>query len=606
MRSNKTREKSHLFSNSWFMLTLVFRASPSKVFLQFGIHLLITFFYNFVYTVWFLRRAVELITGGGSFGSFLLLLGGLVCAKLFTDFVQHWYFEYYNEQQNLRVESYINRLIFAKAAEMELACYENPEFYDKLKRAGDTVSEELFREVMYNLSSTFSAFITAISISVYIVSVDPRILLVALVSFAMMGFSWVRNRLNYRQDKEKTSNERQKDYIKRTVFLKDFAKEIKTTNMFDVLQEQFRQAVERNRAIYKKYGWKFTLFDMLVEFVSGLLPNIGGYAYACYRFLVLHNLAIADFSVLLSAITRFKRQMGNLTEFFSTAHKQGLYIQNLRELLEYEPSLQGGGVEPPAMESLEFRGVSFRYGEGNEPVLQNISFTIRKGERIAIVGHNGAGKSTLSKLFLRLYDASEGEILLNGVPLREFDLAQYRRKFATVFQDYQIFSLPVTENVLMREYAGEDTQSVEDALRRSGAQKKVETLPNGIHTLLTKEFDDEGASLSGGEGQKVAIARLFAREFEIALLDEPSSALDPVAEHQMYESLFEATKDKTVVYISHRLSSAALSDRVLVFEEGELIEAGSHGQLMRDEGKYAQMFTMQAQNYRAAGGKVTE
>ena len=202
---------------------------------------------------------------------------------------------------------------------------------------------------------------------------------------------------------------------------------------------------------------------------------------------------------------------------------------------------------------------------------------------------------------MRLYDVTEGEILYNGKNIKEYNLLSYRDRFASVFQDYRIFAMTVAENVLMQETDENNIPLAEKALTQSGVMNKVETLPEGVNTLLTKEFDDEGASLSGGETQKLAIARLFAKNFDVAVLDEPSSALDPVAESKMYDALAEGTKDKTVLYISHRLSSAANADRILVFREGKLIETGNHQELMEKGGEYCEMFTLQASGYREEG-----
>ena len=280
-----------------------------------------------------------------------------------------------------------------------------------------------------------------------------------------------------------------------------------------------------------------------------------------------------------------------------------MWVQNLRDFLEYEPKLKGGEIEPEDFESLEFKNVSFRYDGQDEYTLKNISFKINKGETFAVVGHNGAGKTTLSKLIMRLYDVTEGEILYNGINIKEYKLAEYRNKFASVFQDYMIFAMTVAENVLFEEVNDENRERAKKALEMSGAYAKISSLPEELNTLLTREFDDEGALLSGGEAQKVTIARIFAKDFEVAVLDEPSSALDPVAESKMYDSLIEGTKGKTVFYISHRLSSATRSDKVLVFSHGELIEYGTHEELMNLGGEYCEMFTLQASGYREEDGE---
>jgi ATP-binding cassette subfamily B protein len=278
--------------------------------------------------------------------------------------------------------------------------------------------------------------------------------------------------------------------------------------------------------------------------------------------------------------------------------KHCLWVENLRKFLDYEPQIKSGELIPGDFESLEFKNVSFKYTEDMDYIIKNVSFKIENGETIAVVGHNGAGKTTLSKLIMRFYDVSEGEILYNGVNIKEYDLLKYREKFASVFQDYKVFAMTVAENVLTEEVTDENREVAVNALKMAGAYKKIGKLENKENSLLTKEFDSDGVQLSGGETQKVTIARLFARDFSVAILDEPSSALDPVAESKMYDALMEGTKGKTVIYISHRLSSATASDKILVFNKGELVEQGSHEELMAKNGEYAEMFTLQASGYK--------
>ncbi|MBR5438018.1 MAG: ATP-binding cassette domain-containing protein, partial [Clostridia bacterium] len=210
---------------------------------------------------------------------------------------------------------------------------------------------------------------------------------------------------------------------------------------------------------------------------------------------------------------------------------------------------------------------------------------------------NGAGKSTLVKLLLRFYDPTEGEIFYNGVNIKEYDLSSYRNCFGAVFQDYKNFALSVFENVIGHECNDEEKEKAKKALMQAGIWEKISSLPEGGDTVITKEFNKDGIGLSGGENQKVSAARLFAKDFQFAVLDEPSSALDPIAEYKMYEELIKATENKAVLYISHRLSSAVLSDRIIVIGEGKILQQGTHGELMKQEGSYKEMFTLQASSY---------
>ena len=263
--------------------------------------------------------------------------------------------------------------------------------------------------------------------------------------------------------------------------------------------------------------------------------------------------------------------------------------------------LQAAKKKADSFESLEFRDVHFTYPGAKKPSLKGLSFKISNGETIAVVGKNGAGKTTFVKLLLRFYNPDSGVILYNGTDIREYDIASLRERLATVFQDYKVFALTVNENVLCRETEYEnDEENVDNALKLAGIFERIMKMPDKKETVFTREFDEKGTGLSGGEQQKLCAARMFAKQFDLALLDEPSSALDPIAEYKMYESLIEATKDKTVIYISHRLSSAVLSDKIYVFEDGRVSECGTHEQLMADGKGYCEMFTLQASSYKDA------
>jgi ATP-binding cassette subfamily B protein len=285
--------------------------------------------------------------------------------------------------------------------------------------------------------------------------------------------------------------------------------------------------------------------------------------------------------------------------------------------MRFEPQIKDGITEIPEFESLELRNVSFSYEfsahpkyrfhdedykapkkEDGKNVLRNVNMTIRKEDKIAIVGYNGAGKTTLIKLIMRLYDPTEGEILYNGVNIKNYEPNAYRRMIGTVFQDFKIFATSIAENVMNGDYRESDRETVLSALKAADFTDKLDTLEDGINTHLTREFNNKGTNLSGGESQKIAISRVFAKNYPIVIMDEPSSALDPLAEYNLNQSILHNTEGKTVIFISHRLSTTRIADKIYMFDTGSLIEEGSHEELLSMNGKYAEMFRVQSEKYR--------
>lgn len=594
----KKKKKAHIFKNTAFMLGCAIKCAPFSLFMIYFSYILENVYYAVVVNVMLLETALSIIEGNGSFQEFAIKITVLILGKLLVDLIGYINVYTIRIKFEIKCESYINSLIFKKAQEVELGCYENPEFFDKYNKATWVVDQGGFKRIIEGSAWTLGSVFSLVLLIFYLISIDPILLLFLICPVLVMGFRVVKNRLELEKEEAMTPYEREKDYVRRTILLKDFAKEIKTTNIFVVLEKRFRSAIDKNIGVIKQYGWKIAVVECISDYFAEIIPVTGGFLYGCYRLIIVGDIPISEFSVLVSAITTCRNKLNQLAYYFAMQQKHCLWVQNLREFLDYETKIQSGEIIPDEFRSLEFKNVSFKYTEDTDYILKNISFKLEKGQTIAVVGHNGAGKTTLSKLIMRFYDVTEGEILYNGINIKEYDLLKYRERFASVFQDYRVFAMTVAENVLTEEVTKENKELVVNALKLAGAYDKIGALPNKEDSLLTKEFDQDGVLLSGGETQKVTIARLFARDFDVAVLDEPSSALDPVAESRMYDALLEGTKGKTVIYISHRLSSATRSDNVLVFNKGVLSECGSHEELMKKNGYYCEMFTLQAAGYK--------
>ncbi|MBQ8183145.1 MAG: ABC transporter ATP-binding protein [Clostridia bacterium] len=609
MKKEKTKEKKEKFEtlkNVLFAVKILRECAPwyltARIASMFGYW----FFTGFVQEIWFLKSILQIIEDGGTFKEFVTVVVIFALAGVLGKAL-HNGFDYIISSKVKIFYKNLNKKIFDKAVNVDMACFENPDFFDKYKRATEIITDDHYDWFGYYFAVLFAGGITGVFIIWYVVSIDPGILLILLFALPVVAVQALKGKIEVKKDKEMTLHKRSKAYVKRIIYLKEYSKDMRTSSIFDVLHTRYANAVEHNREIIKKYGYKIAFLESMTGFFGQALPVAVAYAYATYRYAIKKNLALANFSVIMTAMSNLRDVVNDLGNALSTIKKESLYFGNLREFLSYESAVVGGSKEAEELETLEFKNVTFTYPGSEKETLKNLNLVFNRGETTAIVGQNGAGKTTFVKLLLRFYDPQEGVILYNGVDLREYDLQSLRSRLATVFQDYKVFALSVAENVLCKEIEGEsDRSNVLDALKNSGADGIVDSLPQKENTVLTREFDETGVGLSGGEQQKIATARMFAKDFDLAILDEPSSALDPIAEYKMYEKLLEATKDKTVIYISHRLSSAVLSDKIYVFGDGTVQESGAHDELINKNGIYAEMFTLQASNYKNDEGSVNE
>lgn len=602
----KNRIKVHALSDNFYFLKLLWKINPKRVVFSF-----VEQFFSFGEWAFFSVVFMKYLFGAAEFGrSFAQTATFIVIAMLVilvTTGFQIWMKERYVPCTNPELYEKLNGMLFDKATNVDIACYEDVKFYDTYTKA----ASQAYTRALSVLEDTAQVFASACA-SVYVITTIFSINWIAgLFSFLpMIGnffFSKVINRIEYERNMEGTPQVRRQNYVNRVLYLPRYAKEIRMTRIKNVLDDTYEASYENIIGITKKY-WKrlFGLGLMRGVFCFPLVFE-GMWLFAAYCAMVTKTILIGDFVVLANAIVSTTWMLMDLTESISSTYQNGLYAKNLKDFLAYEakiPEDWDGLPVPGKVETLELKDVSFQYpAQEKEGIyaLRHIDYTFYAGRRTALVGHNGSGKSTLIKLLMRLYDPTEGVILLNGVDIRKYNLQEYRRLIGTTFQDFELFSMSVLENVILERLKTQDQRDAAmEALRKSGILEQMEKLENGVDTILTREFDENGAILSGGQAQKVAVARSFAKDVPIVLLDEPSSALDPVAEYRMYETIMELCgeeSEKIAIIISHRLSSAAMADTICLLKEGQLREQGTHSELMEQGGIYADMFRKQAESY---------
>ena len=393
---------------------------------------------------------------------------------------------------------------------------------------------------------------------------------------------------------------RQADYVRRVHYMPEYAKELRTTNISDVLFKRFITATQNGIRVIEKHGFKCAVYRLFVDAVCTRMGYYLVILFVAFRILALKNMMVGDGLMVVMAMFSVTEALLDQENSFFQLHEHAMYIGDLRAFWDYEPQIreeEAGAVPTMPVEELRVEHLSFSYFGSGRKVIDDISFTIKGGQTAAIVGHNGAGKSTLVKLLMRLYEPTSGNIYLNGREIGGYQLSAYRNCFSTVFQDFKVFSLTVGENILMRRTTEDDAALLTESLRESGMLDTVSSFPQGFDTQMSREFDDKGVSLSGGQNQKIALSRLYAKNAPIAVLDEPSSALDPIAEYELFENMKRICEGRTVIFISHRLSSAISADVIFMMGHGRIIERGNHESLMRQNGKYAEMFRKQAEKY---------
>lgn len=491
--------------------------------------------------------------------------------------------------------------LFEKAKNMELACYDNPKFYNDFVWAMSEADAKAI-EVLTMISNFLKAFTIVSGTMAIIVSINAVGLIIVSVGLILEMFVQKKfNKLDYELSLKQKPLQRKRDYTSRILYQPEYAKEIRLTPVEGVLIDNFSETNEKLIGEIRKFGVKKTIYTVLSNavFYSGLLNGLY-MGYLLYGTLVQNLYSYGSFYALFTGTERFSNNWTEMVYFFTKLQKDSLYIEKFRTFMEYEPKMtdkEDAIDAPKESEAITLKNVSFTYEGVEEPTLKDINLTIHPGEKVALVGYNGAGKTTLIKLIMRLYDVSEGSICLGDRDIRDYKLEGFRNYFGVVFQDYQLLAATIAENVKMDCVEETDEAAILDALEKSGFKEKLDKLELGTRTVISREFDKAGVQLSGGEGQKVAIARVFPRDCKVVILDEPSSALDPISEYNVNQSMLEAAKDKTVLFISHRLSTTKIADRIIMLEKGRIIEQGSHDELMKLGGKYAEMFNMQAEKY---------
>jgi ATP-binding cassette, subfamily B, bacterial len=526
----------------------------------------------------------------------LLIAGGVMLLTSLLASVS----EVVSTAQSQLVTDYIQELLQTKSAAADLEYYENAQYYDALQRAQQ---EAPFRpnQILNRLAQILQNGVFLIGVLIGLLVIHWG--LAGILIVAALPALWVRLRFSkvlYQWRRKRTALDRHTLYLTIMLTHEQFAKEIRLFNLGALFQKRYRTL----RAQIYRENLGITLRKAIASLSAETFAKtimIAVFIYIAYQTIHGH-LKIGNLVLYLLVLQRGEGALQSVISGFSGLYEDNLFLNNLYEFLNLQPKMQDvpqPQIFPnPVQQGIQLDRLSFQYVNTQKEALHDISLTIRPKETIALVGENGSGKTTLAKLLCRLYDPTTGCITIDGIDLRNFAIADLRQHIGVIFQDYAKYHFSARENIWLGNVQIPLSDSkIERAARRGGAHEVIQRLPNGYDTVLGKLFEN-GEELSIGQWQKVALARAFLRESQLIVLDEPTSAMDPKAEYEVFQQFRELTKDQMAVIISHRLSTVKMADRIYVMSNGRIIERGTHEDLLALQGNYAHLFENQAQSYR--------
>lgn len=593
----KSNEKEHsMISNIFFFMKLLFSISPFFVVWQLIWGILATLPTRLI-SVLGIKYIVDVVTSGERLERIIYAVIVIAAIMITSTVIGSVSGDFFLQIGQEKIYYRLNKKLYEKARQLDLESYDNPDFYNNFILTIESSSDNI-QNLLGLVRNYIANIISLLAISSILLTIDPLCLVIILATILLfMPLSKKVGDLQMGRRTDNTKLHRRSDYFQRIFYLQDYAKEVRMNNIKPLLVDSYNDAADAVVANQKKYWAKISSNYCIQE--TGI--QVLGFMfilplYLGYLVLVKKSIGAGDFVATFNGAYSIAISINFLTVWaLAQFSERGKMIEKYRAFLKTDTIIKDGNTiaENDTPKEIEIKNLSFTYPGNDKPTLHNINLTIKPYEKVALVGYNGAGKTTLTNLLLRLYDATSGDIFIGGKSIRHATIESHRGQFAAVFQDFQTYACTLGENVALG--LEPDRKNVENALKHSGFSK---SLAHGTDTELLREFDDNSVMLSGGESQKVAIARAFYKDCPYAILDEPSANLDPIAEYNLNQAMMEAAHNKTVIFISHRLSTTVNADKIYVMENGEIIESGSHAELMAQNGTYAYMFNLQAEKYK--------
>ncbi|EJT6473818.1 TPA: ABC transporter ATP-binding protein [Clostridium perfringens] len=602
MRGNK--KKGTLLSNLKYIM--VYAWSQDKVlFAQCGVYTILASIAPFI-GIFLPKFLIDELLGQRRIEIILMTLIGFFLLSSVVNYSIAWLRCAYSPRVTKIRTDYIT-MISDKIMKMDFKNTEDPEVLNKIKSVMNAVMSnntgvEGVYHTLLGLFGRLTAFVGYISIVLFL---SPWILLFLIINVLISYALTMRvKKYEYSQKEKAADKDRRTFYVFDTMYDFAYGKDIRIYDLKNILIDKFKkfrgERIDISNDVQEKQ-----LKVKIVDVILLVIREFVVYGYLIYNVLFT-GMSIGDFTMYFSTINGFGDWMKGILDDLANIKAQNMYLDDMREFLEIKSEDKEKTRDIPIDSSyeIEFKNVSFKYPKTDKYIYKNLSLKIKKGQRLAIVGINGAGKTTFVKLLCRLYEPTSGEILINGINIQSFSKEEYYKILSVVFQDIKTFAFTVAENVSLESLEDVDREKVLQCIEKAGVGDKINSLQKGIDTSLLKILDGEGVELSGGENQKLALARALYKNGKIVILDEPTSALDAVAEYNIYKGFDELIGDKTAIYISHRLASTKFCDVIAFFENGEIVEYGTHEELLKKNGKYSDMFNIQAQYYKEESGAL--
>ncbi|MDL2292792.1 ABC transporter ATP-binding protein/permease [Acholeplasma sp. OttesenSCG-928-E16] len=594
----KTKMKQGVVRDTKYMIKFIWNLNKSLVMLK--IFMVIINAAQLAINTYYIKIIIDAILNFNEIKDIIILICILQIISISVYIISNYVGKRIIPKKEYIVRNKLQNDFVKKAMEQDLANYENYSFYDNYTKAiryADTKALDILNILIKFIGSAVSIIFLLSLFGV----MDYILLGFILVTIVITLVDQIKSsRCSHELHEAEESINRKMEYLKKVAHHRQYSKEVRIFHLHEFVIKKLNETFDDKFKAYKKNNSKYWNIKLRVALLNTLLVIPAVLGYIAYKTFI-GEFTIGDFSMIFAAIFSISNHVSSMLFTWSQLQFESeFYVSKLRQILDYKPLIEGTGnvdIDPKSIHKIEFRNVSFSYPGHEKEVLSNISFIIEKGCKLAIVGKNGAGKSTIIKLLLRLYDVTGGIILVDNINIKEYKIEKLRDIFSTILQDYNIYAFTVGENILFDEVVEMKREQIYNALNFVGLDEKTREFPHQENSYITREFDEEGIELSGGETQKLAIARAVARDTAMIILDEANSSLDPIAEYQINKKIMTSLSEKGAIFVSHRLSTTTYADKIILINEGTIAEEGSHSELMNAGGLYHDMFLMQAEAY---------